>query len=39
MLGKVSGTFGNFSMLGKVINIALFSFLPKTLGILKNPEA
>jgi hypothetical protein len=39
MLGKLSGKFGNFSLLGKVINVDYFSFLPKTLGILKNPKA
>jgi hypothetical protein len=35
MLGKLSGNFGNFSLLGKVINAFFFSFLPKKLGIVK----
>jgi hypothetical protein len=39
MLGKFSGNFGNFSLLGKVINVDFFSFLPKKLGVLKNPNA
>jgi hypothetical protein len=32
MLGKISGNFGNFSLLGKVINVDFFSFLSKKLG-------
>jgi len=39
MLGKISGNFGNFSLLGKVINVDFFSYLPKKLDILKNPNA
>jgi hypothetical protein len=30
------GNFGNFSLLGKVINVDLFHFCPKKLGTLKN---
>ncbi len=30
------GNFGNFSLLGKVINVDLFNFCPKKLGTLKN---
>jgi hypothetical protein len=39
MLGNVLGNFGNFSLLGKVVNVDIFSFLPKKLGILKNHGA
>jgi hypothetical protein len=34
MLGKLSGNFGNFSLLGKVINVDFFISAQK-LGILK----
>jgi hypothetical protein len=36
MLGKISGNFGNFSLLGKVINVDYFISAQK-LGILKIP--
>jgi hypothetical protein len=40
MLEKISGNFGNFSLLGKVINVDFFHFCPKEkLGTLKNLEA
>jgi hypothetical protein len=29
MLENISGKFGNFSLLGKVINVDFFPFLPK----------
>jgi hypothetical protein len=29
MLGKISGNFGNFSLLGKVINVDFFHICPK----------
>jgi len=32
MLEKISGNFGNFSLLGKVINVDFFSFLPEIIG-------
>jgi hypothetical protein len=38
MLGKFSGNFGNFSLLGKVINVDFVSFLPrKTWALRKIP--
>jgi len=39
MLGKISRNFGDFSLLGKVINVDFFLFLPKKLGVFKNPNA
>jgi hypothetical protein len=39
ILEKISGNFGNFSLLGKVINVDFFHFWPKELGTLKNLEA
>jgi len=36
MLGKVSGNFGNFSLLGKVINVDFFShFCPQKMDSLE----
>jgi hypothetical protein len=35
MLGKLLGNFGNFSLLGKVINVFFFIPSQKKLGILK----
>jgi hypothetical protein len=39
MLEKISGNFGKFSLLGKVINVDFFQFCPKELGTLKNIDA
>jgi hypothetical protein len=32
MLEKISGNFGNFSLLGKVINADFYHFCPKYVG-------
>jgi hypothetical protein len=37
MLGKNSGNFGNFSLLGKVINVDFFHFCPKNWAFKKIP--
>jgi hypothetical protein len=37
MLGKFSGNFGNFSLLGKVINVDFFHFCPKNWAFSKIP--
>jgi hypothetical protein len=39
MPGKISDNFEIFSLLGKVINVEFFSFLPQKMGTLKNPDA
>jgi len=39
MLGKISSNFGNFSLLGKVINVVFFSFRPKKIGQFKKLPA
>jgi hypothetical protein len=39
MLEKISGNFGNFSLLGKVINADFYHFCPKYISSLKNLDA
>jgi len=40
ILGKISGNFGNFSLLAKVRHADFFFIsAPKKLGTLKNPRA
>jgi len=38
MLGKILGNFGNFSLLGKVINVFFFISAQKV-GHSENPDA